>query len=309
MNEYLASRTALITSLMRALHTRLDPAPLINDLWADRLVPQAARDSLRQLAVGHLDPEILERLSAAGSRDPVLDTALRARATYAGVIIRTRYSEDALQAAVRRGVRQYLIIGAGFDSFSLRQPAFARDLEVYEIDHPATQDLKRRRLDECGIKLPNNVHLISADLANEALGSVLARSPFRTNETAFVSLLGVTLYLARETNLATFRAIASSTAPGSELVFTYVEQSEFEANRTSGSFGKVQTSAAALGEPWVSGFEPARLAEDLHGTGLNLLEDLNGAQMRARYGQGRVDNLRPEPTAHIARAQVAGKLN
>ena len=121
-----------------------------------------------------------------------------------------------------------------------------------------------------------------------------------------LSLLGVTLYLARETNLATFRAIATCTAPGSELVFTYVEQSEFEANRTSGSFGEVQSSAASLGEPWVSGFEPSRLPEGLRDTGLDLLEDLNGAQMRERYDQGRVDTLCPEPTAHIARARVEG---
>lgn len=88
------------------------------------------------------------------------------------------------------------------------------------------------------------------------------------------------------------------------LVFTYVEQSAFEDGQNSGSFGKVQTSAAALGEPWVSGFEAGRLAADLRAAGLTLLADLNGREMHQRYGKQRVDILRPKPTAHIAHARV-----
>lgn len=88
-------------------------------------------------------------------------------------------------------------------------------------------------------------------------------------------------------------------------VFTYVEQSEFEAGRSSGFFGKVQASAASMGEPWVSGFEPKRLAEKLGETGLILLEDLNGEETHERYGQGRVDIVRPQATDHITRTRVA----
>src|SRR5580704_18250216 len=117
MENIAPSRTALATALMRAAHTRLDPHPLINDSWGDRLVPESTRIEIRDEAL------------------------LRSRA-YPNVITRTRYAEDALQAAVSRGIRQYVLIGAGFDSFALRRPAYSADLQIFEIDFPATQMLK-----------------------------------------------------------------------------------------------------------------------------------------------------------------------
>src|SRR5271156_1673899 len=138
MERPAASRTALATSLMRAAHTRLDPNPLINDPWGDRLVPESAKRAL-------------------ASSDEMLDEALMRSRSYANVITRTRYAEDALQAAVMRGVRQYVLIGAGFDSFSLRLPEFCADLQIFEIDFPATQSFKIGQIDACGIALPDTV--------------------------------------------------------------------------------------------------------------------------------------------------------
>src|ERR1700722_9747889 len=106
MDDAAASRTALITSWMRALHSRLNPHPLIDDTWGEVLVPEAQR--------AQFDPERL--LSSPG---------------FSNVITRTRYAEDALQAAVAHGVRQYVLIGAGFDSFCLRRPKFAEQLDIF----------------------------------------------------------------------------------------------------------------------------------------------------------------------------------
>jgi len=94
------------------------------------------------------------------------------------------------------------LIGAGFDSFALRRPAFSKDVEIFEIDHPATQTLKLERIKECGIPLPRSVHFIAANLASESLEAVLDRSPFRRGEPAFFSWLGVMPFLTREANLA-----------------------------------------------------------------------------------------------------------
>lgn len=304
MNEFIASSTALATSLMRAVHTRLDPDPLIDDLWGDRLVPEWFREAFRQLVLAKMDSD--PRAKALASPDSIVDAALRANAAYAGVIIRARYTEDALRAAVANGIRQYVIIGAGFDSFALRRPAFAREVDVYEIDHPATQGLKCQRLRECGLSIPGSVHFIEADLAEEDLGTTLARSPFRSNHPAFFSWLGVTVYLTREANLATLRAIATCGAPGSEMVFTYVNESEFNSDSDSGSFREVQTTAASVGERWVSGFDPTKIAEDLRRVGLILVEDLDGGQMAERYERTGVNILRPVATAHIARVRIPG---
>jgi methyltransferase (TIGR00027 family) len=304
MNDGGASRTALAAALMRSVHTRLDRPPLIDDPWGDRLVSPAERDALRQRVLSGADPEGRDRLEALGSEQALLDAALRTHRTYGGVIIRSRCAEDALEAAVARGARQYVLIGAGFDSFIVRQPAFARNIEIFEIDHSASQAMKRRRLDECGVAIPANVHFVPADLSRESLGSALDRSAFSRTVPAFFSWLGVTVYLSREANLATLRAIAASATPGSEVVFTYIDQRAFDSNRPSAALQHMRASAAALGEPWLSGFHPAHLADDLRGLGLLLVEDLGGPELEKRYCAGRTDDLSPSIAGHVARARV-----
>jgi methyltransferase (TIGR00027 family) len=215
MIESSPSRTALATSLMRALHSRRDPSPLLDDPWGDRLVPKSERDRFCQRILARMDSEA--QAIALRAPSSILDDFFLANVAYPGVVIRSRYTEDALKAAASRGTRQYVLIGAGFDSFALRRPAFAETLEIFEIDHPATQAFKIQRIKDCGISLPSTVHFVSADLANEDLATVLARSSFRRNEPVFFSWLGVMVYLTREANLATLRAVANAGAPGSEL--------------------------------------------------------------------------------------------
>lgn len=135
MNPTTASRTALATSLMRAIHSRSDPAPLLNDTWGDQLVPESAQAAFRQLAMGRLYATNPNQMPEGDG----LDFALRSNAAYADVILRSRYAEDALKEAVARGIEQYVIVGAGFDSFMCRRPDWANSLTIYEVDHPATQ--------------------------------------------------------------------------------------------------------------------------------------------------------------------------
>jgi methyltransferase (TIGR00027 family) len=275
-----ASRTALATSLMRALHSRTAPAPLIDDKWGDHLVPEAMR---------HAMPE----------------TALRANAAYADVIVRARYAEDALAAALLVGTDQYVIIGAGFDSFAHRRPADAHALSIYEVDHPATQGLKRQRLQACGVAESSTLHYVAADLSQEDLGAALARSSFQPGRPTFFSWLGVTMYLSREANLAALRAIAACAAPGSELVFTYVDDAVFEPGHAANeAFGALRQHVASVGEALLSGFDPATLSAQLWEAGFQQLEDLNGDEMVARYDASGVNGLQSNSAAHIARARV-----
>jgi methyltransferase (TIGR00027 family) len=303
MEEHRASRTALGASLMRAIHTRWDRPALIDDPWGERLVSQAEKDALLDVILQSLPPASREQLATLGSRDAMLHAALRTMASYGWVVVRMRYAEDALAAAVGRGVRQYVILGAGLDSFGLRQPAFAREIGVFEIDHPSTQEFKRQRLRECGVMIPDSLHFIAADLSQEQLGTALARSPFRPDRPTFFSWLGVTPYLTREANLATLRAIAKCTAARSELVFTYLDEREFDAERRSGTLEQDRAIMASLGEPWVSGFDPGQLPDDLRGVGLRLVEDLDGEELRRRYCSDRTDGLSLQ--GRIARAMSA----
>jgi methyltransferase (TIGR00027 family) len=278
-----ASRTALATSLMRAAHTRLDPHPLINDPWGDRLVPESAKRAL-------------------ATSNEMLDESLMRSRSYANVITRTRYAEDALKAAVSKGVRQYVLIGAGFDSFSLRRPAFAANLQIFEIDFPATQRLKLERIGACGMAFPDGVHFVEADLSVESVAEALARSSFETTRLTFFSWLGVTMYLTREANLATLRSIASCSPAGSEVVFTYLDARLFQAQ--SDSFRELQRRVAAMGEPFLSGFNPAELAASLATCGLDLIEDLNGSEAAARYDRGGEHDLGQSLFSHIALSRV-----
>jgi len=290
MQDLSASRTALVTAMMRSLHSRADPLPLIADPWGERLVPEAAKQAMRN----GMPP-------ADGSP---LDARLRAHPAYSNVITRSRFAEDALAAAVARGVRQTVLIGAGFDSYALRRPPAAKDVAVFEIDHPATQGMKRKCLAASGVVVPGAVHFLAADLSQQGLDEVLARSPFRSDEPACFSWLGVTMYLPRAANLATLRAVARAAASGSELVFSYVDQAVFEAGPETAAFHAMQKSVSSIGEPFLSGFDPATLADELAELGLDLLDNLDDVQLVARLDpQGR-NALRPSRHSRMAHVRV-----
>jgi methyltransferase (TIGR00027 family) len=300
VDEFKASRTALATSLMRAVHTRLDPHPLIDDSWGDRLVPDSARELFRESALARMGIEAREK--ALTSPENIVDESLLRSRAYANVVTRTRYAEDALQAAVAKGITQYVLIGAGFDSFALRRPGFAEGVQIFEIDFPSTQDLKLQRIHECGLARPASAHFIAADLSKESVQDALARSSFRSDRLSFFSWLGVSMYLTREANFSTFKSIAACAPKDSELVFTYFDERLF--HLPSESFREMERRVASLGEPFLSGFSPATLAENLADCGLTLMEDLDGSGVAARYDRTGARSLGQSTFSHIALARV-----
>jgi methyltransferase (TIGR00027 family) len=302
MQPSTASRTALITSLMRALHTRFDPHRIIDDPWGDRLVPGLARKAIQQKFVEATgaDPDAI----ADADKDTFVAEWLRRSAVYAGVITRSRYAEDALHSAVAKGLGQYVLVGAGFDSYALRIPPAAAHINVYEVDHPATQLLKRERLRECSVSVPQSLHFLAADLAAESLHAVLGASSFESTKPAFFSWLGVTMYLTRAANFAALRSIARSAARGSELVLSYVDQRAFDTDEIRNS--ELGKRLAAAGEPFLSGFNPNTLAGDLQELGFEVLEDLDDFQVVERYDPRGLNGLNPERYSRIAHVHLTG---
>lgn len=295
------SRTALATALMRARHARLDPHRMLDDPWGDRLVPPAVHAAIAQRA------RAAQGEHPAGSDDrPLVDDWLAAHPAYVNVITRSRCTEDALQAAIARGIRQYVLVGAGLDSYALRLPPAARELRVYELDHPATQSFKLRRLDEVGIGRPAAARFIAADLAQESVGAALQRSEYDPRTPTFFSWLGVTVYLTREANLAALRGMAGCAPVGSELVFTYTDQEVFDRidDPRFARLRQMQQQVTAIGEPYLGGFPPAQLPALLESVGFALLEDTSDAVLLRRYDpQGR-NGLRAGTHGRIARARV-----
>ena len=306
MDERVASRTALVTSLMRARHVRRDPHRILDDSWGDRIVPESFVQRVHESALAEQAAGTL--VTKASTPQDLADDLLRANSGYANVIIRSRFTEDALAEAVARGVRQYVQIGSGFDSYCLRHRDSNIDLQVFEVDHPATQSLKIQCIQAACGSLPKSAHFVAADLGKEGAFEALSRTSFNPSEPAFYSWLGVTMYLTREANLLSLRAIAKSSAPGSELVFTYLDEQIFESAKSdpSGRFAVFLKKVAALGEPFLSGFDAAKLEESLAAEGLQLVEDINDVQAASRYDPNGANGFQGNPLSRIARALIAG---
>jgi len=300
MEEQQAGITALATAFARAYHATHDEPKIFNDWRAPEWF--SAEEWVffeKNMAglIGLIDPQ------AAYSPEEALAVAMQ-RMNGPITLSRSRYAEDALEEAARNGVRQYVILGAGFDSFAFRQPEWAAGMEIYEIDHPATQTMKRQRIERAGWAIPANLHLISVDFTKEELSETLVKSGFDSHSPAFFSWLGVTYYLSSDAALATLRAVAQTAAAGSELVFDYMDREEMDPQKSNAQMRVLQFVVRQTGEPFKSGFDPAALPDELAGVGLRLVEDLDPAEIEARYFSGRADAYHAAAHVHLARAVV-----
>jgi methyltransferase (TIGR00027 family) len=259
-----ASRTALGTAYPRAAHQLLDAPPRILE------------DSLALLLLG---PAGLQRINeTADSYHTPASRALRAH-----VVLRSRFAEDRLAAAVLRGVTQYVVLGAGFDTFALRQPAWAQALKILEVDRVGTQDMKRSQLAAAGLAMPENADFATIDLEHELLRDGLLRYHVSLDEPTFFSWLGVTMYLKADAIDAVLRSVAAFPA-GSEIVLTF-------APPPGDAPSPLDQRAASLGEPWVSYFEPEALAAKLRGAGFANVAFLSPIEAEARYFRQRPADL------------------
>jgi methyltransferase (TIGR00027 family) len=275
------SRTALAAAVQRAAHQTLDSGKVFNDPVA-RVI---------------LGPEA-DTLISAVSADP----AQRQMRVF--MAARSRFAEDSLNAAVLRGVRQVVILGAGLDTFSLRNPHAGLGLRVFEVDHPATQAWKRSRLGEASLTIPAMLTFAPVDFTCQDLAKELAAAGFRADQPAFFCWLGVVPYLRREAVVAILQFITG--LPCSEVVFDYSEPLANYSPERRANVAAVAERTAAIGEPWLSYFDPAELAQDLRNRGFDELEDLGLGDIAARYLGAPKQQGVAEAGPHVIRAQCAG---
>ncbi len=321
------SRMALWAAYFRSFHAQhahpriFDDhlaAAIVGGLMDDRLAhtrafakllraPEAVRAALdprTQQALAALDRIGPAHLRPFADDEAAFAWMMRMMVPSSLVLSRSRYSEDLLEEAAGRGIRQYVILGAGLDTFAFRREDLLGRVRVFEVDHPDTQAGKRRRIAQLGWTVPATLHFVPVDLSRESLPAALARVPYDPALPAFVSWLGVTYYLPREALLATMRSIAEIAPAGSELVFDYFEADAFvpakRALRVQFTMGEGERN----GEPLVTGLDPSTLARDLASAGLRLREDLGPAEIQRRYFQGRSDGTYAFEQAHLACAVV-----
>ncbi len=271
------SRTAEFVAALRAAHLLYDRPVLFEDPFAIHLTSPAWR-----MICGYRFPHWLVMKKILGELRPL----------HGQVLARSRFAEDQLETAISRGVRQYVLLGAGLDSFALRREDLLSSLKVYELDHPATQRMKQERLARLPTALPANLEFVPVDLEQEPVAQALARSSYVRASPAFFSWLGTTAYLTREAVLGTLRSIASYAAPGSEVVFDYRLSEELlsaSARRTRQRIGKF---TARRGEPLQSTFDPRGLVEEVSGLGFAVVGHLSPQDQWARYFAQRNDGLR-----------------
>lgn len=283
------SRTAEWIAAIRAAHLRYDRPVVFEDPLAIHLTSGGWRWIVNN--------PLLYWLVVRAMRTS------RARGTF---LARARYTEEKLESAMLRGIDQYVILGAGLDSFAWRRGDLAGKLRIFELDHPASQLAKRRRLEDLGFPVPGNLELIPVDLGRETVAEALVRSGYHHDRRSFFSLLGTVQYIAREAVINTLRSIASAAAPGSELVLTYIQPRECVEPAQQPTFDRMLRFAARQGEPFVSLFDPATFPAEVSTLGYSLLENCSPLEQALKYFAGRSDDLQPSSLllAYLAHFRV-----
>ncbi len=224
--------------------------------------------------------------------DPLFTRPFRA-----SIVARARFIEDLVADAATRGLRQYVILGAGLDSFAQRRPEVASQLAVFEIDRPAPQAWKRQRLVELGFGTPSWLHLVPVDF--EAGGSwldELATAGFDASQPAIVVSTGVSMYLTRAANVATLRQVAGL-APGSTFVMTFLVPLDLADPDVRSGLELAEKGAQASGTPFISFFAPSELLALARDAGFHDARHVSGADLAVRYFVGRTDDFRPPDNA------------
>ncbi len=271
MNSQEASRTALATAYLRAVHQLLDATPrILDDPIAVRLLGEDASRKICEFAERYQIPE--------------------AKALRSHVVLRSRFAEDRLADAVQRGVSQYVILGAGFDTFALRQPAWAKSLKIFEIDHPSTQSDKRSFITKAGLDLAANVSFAQIDFEHESLLEGLCRHRVSLEEPTFFSWLGVTMYL-NETAIDSALKSMAGYPSGTEVVLTFKQPLTRTAGRAAEAARKLADKVASVGEPFVSFIEPKAMEAKLLIAGFSKVAFLDLETASARYFASRPADL------------------
>ncbi len=261
------SKTANRVAIRRAAHQLLDHPKVLDDPLALRIIGPEAANDLRS------NPKEHHAFS---------------RAFRAFMAARSRFAEDEVARAIAQGVTQYVILGAGLDTFAYRNPH--PSLRVFEIDHPSTQAWKREQLQAAQIPVPQSLTFVPIDFEQQTLESGLAHSGLDKNSPAFFSWLGVTPYLTREACMMTLTFIASMPA-GSGVVFDFAVDPALLNSGQRQALAALSERVARYGEPFQLFFDPEKLQDELNNIGFHRTELLQGKELNARYFQNRTDGL------------------
>ena len=275
--ENKSSITALMSSFGRAFHAENEKAPVFGDTLAKELMTEEEYEAVQGYVLGgakFFEPEI--DASKQAPKD-LLRKFVNVHIA-PSPLCRAAYTEQALKTAVLTGTTQYVILGAGLDTFAFREKAFLEKYKVFEVDHPATQADKKHRIARAEWEVPENLSFVPVDFAQDDLAECLRAGGFDTSAKSFVSWLGVTYYLTAEAIDKMISELAGLCAEGSTLVFDYPDETFFTAAER-----RVQNTimmAKAGGEPMQSSFSYAELEKLLEKHGFLIYELLTPEEIQ-----------------------------
>ena len=255
------SRTALLIARQRAAHQLIDHGSILNDPFAMTILQEDEREVLH-FANAHPFASIGRLFTTA----------------------RSRIAEDAAASAVDKGIRQIVILGAGLDTFAFRNPHGGRHIQIYEVDHPATQAWKRERLARAQLAAPPSLVFVPVDFERDDLGKMLVDAGFQQNSPAFFTWLGVVPYLTLDAVGTTLDYIAS--IQNSEVVFDYMEPPQAFSEEMKASITKRAEQLERIDERWASRFDAAGIEAMLRPRGFCAFEDTTFQEIALRFGHG-----------------------
>jgi methyltransferase (TIGR00027 family) len=269
--------SALKVAILRAAHQLLDTPVVFEDAFALRILGAAEEESLRS--------------------NPSQYNTPRLKGMRASLVVRSKLAEEKWAESQAQGIRQYVILGAGLDTFAYRDGDHDQS-RIFEVDLPVTQQWKRECLRIAGIQEPSSLTFVPVDFEHSTLAEGLGRAAFRDRERAFFSWLGVTMYLEEDTVISTLRFIASL-APGSGVVFDYGVLPKLLSPRERSSVELLAAKAAEHGELWKTYFDPSVLVRTLRSLGFKEVEDFGPEQLNQRYFSGRLDGFRKSGVSRL----------
>jgi methyltransferase (TIGR00027 family) len=264
------SDTALGASVIRTIHQLLDDRPpILDDPVSPKLLPAETVEAIRA--------------------NPDRHRTLHARALRSHIVLRSRYAEDRLQEAVRQGVTQFINVGAGFDTFAFRQPTWAAELQIIEVDHPASQQTKLAHFASRGLSAPANTRFVPLDLEKDNLHAGLPQNGVDLDRPTHFACLGVLAYLTPTAVRKVFED-ATRSPGGSSMVLAFAPRD------SNGRQSEAAKRAAQHGEPWLSYFTTEEMEDLLKASGFALVEFLSPETAARIYYQGRSDLPSPRKT-------------
>lgn len=282
------SITALMSAFGRAYHTEHTTEPIFADRKARELMTDEEYSMIAAYILGGMDFFVPDKKDSFANNEEALTYLVNTQIAPTP-LARAAFCEDALKMAMRTGMEQYVILGAGMDTFAFREPEFLRKYDVFELDHPATQENKKSRIQRAGWTVPEKLHFIPVDFTKDDLRAKLLKAGFSSEKKSFFSWLGVSMYLDRNSIETMLQNIAALAADGSGLVFDYADAGLF-----SSDVKRVQNMLAmakAGGEEMKSGFDQMSLELLLSEYGFLVYEHLDCKAIQKRYFSGRSDWL------------------